>query len=324
MAEDLRNNRFNIIPSYEIKNLLPFLDNLEFWNISRQIPWGTKLPFTLDETGNIDYAIDSGQGCLDTWFNSSLWTIATLWDKPEMIKQFYPAQLIETGADILFFWCARMLIMSKFIYDHQDKFNLTLNEPYAFNTIYLHGIIRDKNGDKFSKSLGNGIDPLEMIAKYGADSTRLFIITRSGPSEDIIFDESLLQGQTKFMNKIYQAARFFSIYAAKSSLEKLQDQSLLEECLELKEIQSKFGKYMDSYNFLEAGRYAQSIFKEWFCDQWIELNKNKIQSLDFKTIRQGILILNQMLAMIEPFCPYIAHEIQGKFFNHLSKYQEHK
>lgn len=312
LLEDLKTNQIDITPSYEIKNLTPFLENFEDWNISRQIPWGTPLPFKI--TGEILEWHDegSGLGSLDTWFNSSLYPLASLMKHPELLE-FYPAELIETGADILFFWCGKMLIMSNYIFKNQEKLGLNLKDKYAFRKIYLHGIIRDQNGEKFSKTLGNGIDPLDMIAKYGSDATRLFLATRTGPSEDIIFKEDDLIIYKKFMNKIWQSARFFSMYAAKSELEKI-DSSLKINHPKLRELQDSYSNSMQKFNFLEASRMIHSEFKSFFCDQWIEENKGRIQGLDKETITEGILLLDQMLAMLEPFCPYICYEIKQQFF----------
>jgi valyl-tRNA synthetase len=316
LLKDIELNQIEIIPEYEKKNLIPFLECLEDWNISRQIPWGTKIPLKLDISGNILYDENYNGDCLDTWFNSSLWIQACLQKEPNLLQDFYPATCIETGSDILFFWCARMLIMGSFMYDFQKELNINLKTRYGFKKIYLHGLIRDKLGRKFSKSLGNGIDPLEMITKYGTDALRLFLITRSGPSEDIKFDENQLHGFKKFINKIYQSGRFFSMYAEKIELTKLNTQILIDDNFELKKIQTKFSELIDKYQFLEASRYIQSIFKEWFCDRWIEDNKISIQNLNKHSIIEGILILNQMLAMLEPFCPYICYYLNKEFFNH--------
>lgn len=316
LAEDIRKGEFNIYPDYEIKNLLPFLDNMEPWNISRQIPWGTPLPFDLDKDKLIWSENGGIGGSLDTWFNSSLYPLAALAQNPELINDFYPAELIETGADILFFWCAKMLMMSNLCFKNQKELNLTLHSKYAFKTIYLHGLIRDKNGEKFSKSLGNGIDPLDMIEKYGADATRLFLTTRSGPSEDILFDEADLHIYKKFMNKIWNSARFFSMYGSKAELSKLKESPALSESslLEITRIQQTFQNHMDNYQLLQASRFIHSEFKSWFCDQWIEANKQEIQSGNKAIICEGIYLLDQLMACLSIFCPYIAHKIKETFW----------
>lgn len=313
LLEDLRSDEIEITPSYEIKNLTPFLENFEDWNISRQIPWGTPLPFEIKEGDIFWNSEGSNLGSLDTWFNSSLYPMAALIKNPELIN-FYPAELIETGADILFFWCAKMLMMSSYIFKNQEKLNLKIKDKYAFRKIYLHGIIRDKNGEKFSKTLGNGIDPLDMIAKYGSDATRIFLATRTGPSEDIIFKEDDLIIYKKFMNKIWQSARFFSMYAAKAELEKISLNYTNPNNRKLEELQKIYSNQMKEFKFLEASRIIHSEFKSFFCDSWIEQNKGKIQALDKSIITEGILILDQMLSMMEPFCPYICHEIKSRFF----------
>lgn len=310
LKNDIDNNTIHIIPSTEIGELFNFLNNIEDWCISRQIPWGIKLPINED----MSYCENPSHAhSLDTWFNSSLWPIACLIKKPELIKDFYPAQLIETGADILFFWCAKMLMMGNYIFKNQHRLNLTIPSKYPFYDIYLHGLIRDKHNRKFSKSLGNGIDPLDLIDKYGPDALRLFIISRTGPAEDMKFNENDLPGYKKFMNKIWQASRFFSIYAEKFQLPKL-DNHLEYHCQELNNIQENFIEYMENYKFLEASRFIQHEFKSWFCDKWIEEHKNEIQQGNKDTIHQGLYILHQLLTMLNPFCPFITQEIINNLY----------
>ena len=299
LSEDIKNGIINIIPKKEIPSLLNFLENFEPWCISRQIPWGTKTP-----DGYI----------LDTWFNSSLWPIACLLQNNLPLDKYYPAELIETGADILFFWCAKMLMMGNYIYKNQELLGLRINSKYPFYNIYLHGIIRDKDGKKMSKSLGNGIDPLDLIKEYGSDSLRLFLATRTGPAEDILFDIETLKYTKQFMNKIWQSSRFLSIYAQKAQLLKLDENLLSFDCNELDEIQNYFCNLMSSFKFIEAATYIQNKYKHWFCDTWIEENKGLIHQLDNDTIIKGLFILDQMLSMINNFCPAICFEIKSNFY----------
>ncbi len=312
LLEDIEKGQIKIIPEKETSQLIHFLLHIEDWCISRQIPWGIKMPchYSMIEDKILYDDNPSHEHSLDTWFNSSLWPIACLLKNPDLIKDFYPASLIETGADILFFWCGKMLMMGNYIYKNQHRLNLEIPSKYPFYTIYLHGLIRDKQNKKFSKSLGNGIDPLDMIKKYGADAFRLFLMTRTGPAEDMKFNENDLPGYKKFMNKIWQSARFFSIYAEKFELEKLPiELKILIENEKLKEIEENFMNHMNAFHFLEAARLIQHEFKDWFCDQWIEENKANIQSGDKAKIIEGLLILKKMLTMLHIFCPFITHAI---------------
>lgn len=311
LIADINNETIKIIPKTEIGSLLHFLENIEDWCISRQIPWGTKLP--LNENLDFDISLMT-ENCLDTWFNSSLWPIACLLKDPQLLEKFYPAQLIETGADILFFWCARMLMMGNYIYKNQDRLNMNIPSKYPFYDIYLHGLIRDKHNRKFSKSLGNGIDPLDMIDKYSADALRLFLITRTGPAEDMKFNENDLLSYQKFMNKIWQASKFFSMYAEQYNIEKLEENIIFEND-KLKQIELQFISYMNNYQFIEAARFIQHEFKSWFCDKWIEENKKSIQDGNIDSILEGIFLLEQMLCMLHAFCPYITSEIREYFYN---------
>lgn len=305
LKQDIENNTIHIIPKTETGELFNFLNNIEDWCISRQIPWGIKLPLNEDMSYNEN---PQHNHSLDTWFNSSLWPLACLIKKPELIKDFYPAQLIETGADILFFWCAKMLMMGNYIFKNQNRLGLKIPSKYPFYDIYLHGLIRDKQNRKFSKSLGNGIDPLDMIDKYGADALRFFIISRTGPAEDMKFNENDLPGYKKFINKIWQASRFFSIYAEKHELEKFDNDFYIHNEILMK-IQTQFIDYMNEYRFLEASRFIQHEFKSWFCDKWIEENKLAIQNGHQQTLNEGLFILQQLLILLHPFCPFITHEI---------------
>lgn len=299
LLSDIKNGSINIIPSTETGSLIHFLENIEPWCISRQIPWGIKLPF--DESMS-----------LDTWFNSSLWPIGCLIKNPELLEKFYPAQLIETGADILFFWCSRMLMMCSYAYKNQNKLSISLHTKYPFKDIYLHGLIRDKHNRKFSKSLGNGIDPLDIISKYGTDPLRMMLMTKTGPAEDMKFNEADLSSYKKLQNKLWNAAKFFAINAEKCNI---SYSSIDIEDNKLQEIQLEFIGYMNDYKFLEAGRFIHNKFTDWFCSYWIENNKATIQNGDTNKLLQGMNILEQFLAMLNNFMPYICYDIKTKLLS---------
>lgn len=310
LLEDINQGHFKISPDYSFKNLIPFLEKIEPWKISRKIEWGTIFPYQLID-GEIIKCEDK-ELRLDTWFNSSLFIFGILKNQKDL-DSFYPANLIETGGDILFFWCARMLMMSLFIHKHQDSLGLDIKSKYCFDKIYLHGIIRDNNGEKFSKSLGNGIDPLDMIRKYGADATRLFLLTRSGAGEDIIFDEKDLGTYAKFINKIYQSARFLSINADKAGLNKLSIRA--SSNIKFLAIKEKFIEFMEEDKYLEASRFIHSQYKSFFCDEYLEENKRGIWDLDKEKIEESIYLMIGLLGLLEPFCPHICHYLLDHFID---------
>lgn len=326
MADDLLNgikeNAIKINDETEFNKLKPMLENIKDWCISRQIDWGYQIPIFYNDNGQHLITEDEKEAIeilgsnakretstLDTWFTSSLWPMATLgWPmETQDYNDFYPAQMIETGADILFFWCAKMLMMGKF-----------LTGIYPFSEILLHGICRDKNGKKMSKSLGNGIDPLDIINKYGADALRFGLLSQT-THKDIRINENDFAISSKFINKIWQASRFFEM-----SLKKWPDTiiKLPKECSELenfyneiKTIKDNFHEKMSSRNFLEATRELQYSFKHKFCDLWIEENKTKIFDGDKKTLEIGLAILYDYLNLFHCFIPFITEHISKQFWD---------
>lgn len=235
---------------------------------------------------------------------------AFAWGWPNNTKDyedFYPAQMIETGADILFFWCAKMLMIGKF-----------LTGIYPFSEILLHGICRDKNGQKMSKSLGNGIDPLDIVDKYGADALRFGLLSQT-THKDIKINEGDFSTSAKFMNKIWQASRFFEM-----SLKKFPEADLKQpqDCLslgsfdnEIKAMKDNLHKKMSARNFLEATRDLQYSFKHNFCDLWIEENKAKIFAGDKETMEIGLAILYNYLNLFHCFIPFITEHIAKQFWS---------
>lgn len=310
LKKDIEADIIKITPQKECAELFHFLDNIKPWCLTRQIPWGLELP--LDIKSRYGFKAEDAI-CLDTWFNSSLWPLACLINSPDLIDKFYPAELIETGADILFFWCAKMLMMGSLIYKHKEKLGLNLKSKYPFHQIYLHGLIRDKNNRKFSKSLGNGIDPLDMIAKYGADSLRLFLASRTGPAEDMKFNEQDLPGIRKFMNKIWNCGRFFSMHMEQLNANALPAEFEMDTA-QLREIQDRFIGHMENFRFLEASREIQHDIKAWFCDKWIEENKQAIKDGNTQKLYEGLYIFKQLLALLQAFCPFICDKLSQSLF----------
>lgn len=319
MADDLLNainsKYFIINDQTEMNKLIPMLKNIEDWCISRQIQWGLELPIYIKDGNtyifkNEDEAkkelIDGytkESSTFDTWFTSALWPFATLgWpEKTEDYKKFYPAQIIETGADILFFWCARMLMLGK-----------KLTGTYPFKEIYLHGICLDKNGKKMSKSLGNGIDPLDIIEKYGADSLRLALLSKSS-NKNMKIDDSDFLNSSKFINKIWQSLNFFAIQIEKQGISiNLEFNGDFNE--KINELKNNFNEKFKKRDFLNLIRELQFSYKHDFCDIWIEENKKDIFNGNINKIYYGLYIISEYMNMFNCFIPFITEKI-GEYLN---------
>lgn len=308
----LEAGEINIIPKTEESQLLNFLRNIEPWCISRQIFWGQQMPIYKSESGNFIIAnslqeagqslsgkIEQINDCFDTWFNSSLWPFASLgWPcRTELYEKFYPAQLIETGDDILFFWCARMLMMGKLC-----------TGIYPFKEIYLHGLIRDSKGIKMAKGLGNGIDPLDILADFGSDNLRWTLISNTTAAHDIKFNMQELYGTKKFLNKLWQAGRFFELNEPDGGYTSRPSDYL-------KDFTEQFDKSMQEYDFQRASRSLQHFFRSEFCDKWIEEHKEAIRGGDKETYFIGLHIYLELLKMFSIFIPNISEHLFSHFTN---------
>jgi len=285
--------KFN--PDHFKKIFFHWMANLKDWNISRQIPWGIKIP----EAGSNDV--------FDTWFSSGQWPFATLQTGPAGdFEKFYPTAVMETGWDILFFWVARMIMLGIYV---------TGEVPFA--DVVLHGLIRDKDRQKMSKSKGNVIDPLAVVEQFGADALRMSLVFGTSAGNDIPMSEDKILAQRKFANKIWNAARF--------SLENLSDLSpdgvkpaytQADEWIlkELAQTVQKITKDLDSFQFHEAALSAYHFFWHSFCDKCIEDVKQRIkepQSEADKKTAQFVLwkVLVDSLKLLHPFMPFITEKI---------------
>jgi len=329
--EVVKNGQIQITPKRWEKVYYNWLENIRDWTISRQIWWGHRIPAYYAEDGTVfvarnmeeakaqakekfgkEVSLREETDVLDTWFSSALWPFSTLgWpDKTPDLEKFFPTNALVTGADILFFWVARMVMMSLYI-----------NDEIPFSYVYLHGIIRDELGRKMSKSLGNSPDPLDLIAKYGADAIRFSFLYNTSQGQDIHFSEKLLEMGSTFANKVWNASRFvlsnledFDTNAVIDEKEfKLEDRWILSK---LQTASRQINEYMDKYELDSAAKVAYEFFRGNFCDWYVEIAKTRVygQEGSDKTVAQYVLktVLDKGLRMLHPFMPFITEEIWQK------------
>ena len=329
--EVVKNGKIQITPKRWEKVYYNWLENIRDWTISRQIWWGHRIPAYYAEDGTVfvaksleeakvqarekfgkDVNLTEETDVLDTWFSSALWPFSTLgWpNETEDLKKFFPTNALVTGADILFFWVARMVMMSLYIKDE-----------IPFNYVYLHGIIRDEKGRKMSKSLGNSPDPLDLIAKYGADAIRFSFLYNTSQGQDIHFSEKLLEMGSAFANKVWNASRFVlsnledfdvSTTVDKSEL-KLEDKWILSK---LQTASKLINENMEKYELDAAAKLTYEFFRGDFCDWYVEIAKTRVygQEGSDKVVAQWVLrhVLDKGLKMMHPFMPFITEEIWQK------------
>ena len=310
------------VPSRFTKTYLQWMENIHDWCISRQIWWGHRIPvWYCDDCGEVAASrtdltacpkcgsthIHQEEDCLDTWFSSGLWPFSTFgWpDKTEELEHWYPTSVLVTGYDIIFFWVARMITMGE---EFMGK------EP--FKHVFIHGLVRDEQGRKMSKSLGNGIDPIEVIEKYGADALRFTLVTGNSPGNDMRFTEEKLESSRNFANKIWNAARFIHMnidgFDVKNELPEsltLEDQWIVSALNTVtKEVTENLEKY-------ELGIAVQKLYDfiwDQFCDWYIELAKTRLMAKDETSVgaRQVLVwTFTSILKLMHPFMPYITEEI---------------
>lgn len=319
--EVVKDGRIKFVPERFTKTYMNWMENVHDWCISRQLWWGHRIPaWYCDDCGKITVSrtdpcecehchsknIHQEEDVLDTWFSSALWPFSTMgWpDKTPELDYWYPTSVMVTGYDIIFFWVARMIFSGM----EQMK-----KEP--FHTVFIHGLVRDSQGRKMSKSLGNGIDPLEMAEKYGADALRFNLITGNSPGNDMRFYVEKCEAMRNFCNKIWNASRFVMMNLT-------VEDNHLPEALETEDkwILSKLNRVvkevcdnMDSFELgVAAGKIYDFIWDD-YCDWYIELTKPRLNGEDeaAKESAQRVLlyVLVEILKLLHPFMPFITEEI---------------
>ncbi len=319
--EVVKDGRIKFVPERFTKTYMNWMENVHDWCISRQLWWGHRIPaWYCDDCGKITVSrtdpcecehchsknIHQEEDVLDTWFSSALWPFSTMgWpDKTPELDYWYPTSVMVTGYDIIFFWVARMIFSGM----EQMK-----KEP--FHTVFIHGLVRDSQGRKMSKSLGNGIDPLEMAEKYGADALRFNLITGNSPGNDMRFYVEKCEAMRNFCNKIWNASRFVMMNLT-------VEDNHLPEALETEDkwILSKLNRVvkevcdnMDSFELgVAAGKIYDFIWDD-YCDWYIELTKPRLNGDDeaVKESAQRVLlyVLVEILKLLHPFMPFITEEI---------------
>jgi valyl-tRNA synthetase len=299
-------NKVEFVPDRFEKILIGWMENIHDWCISRQLWWGHRIPawYKGDEV-YVGYDAPTGDGwiqdndVLDTWFSSALWPFSTLNWPNDLDTRYYPTNVLVTGYDIIFFWVARMVFQG---------LEFTHNRP--FKECLIHGLIRDKDGRKMSKSLGNGVDPMDVIEKYGADSLRYFISTSSAPGQDLRFDDEKVKATWNFINKLWNASRFVMMNLEDYNYQPFDVSDLNPSdkwiLTKLNNNIKKVRKHMDSYEFNVVGAELYSFIWNDFCDWYIELSK-----LNMNDTTRSVLVytLKSILKMLHPFMPYVTEEI---------------
>ena len=342
--EAVKNGDLRFVPGHFDRTYLHWLENIRDWCISRQLWWGHRIPaYYCDDCGEIVVAKETPSVCpkcgcthftqdedtLDTWFSSALWPFSTLgWpEQTEDFKYFYPTDTLVTGYDIIFFWVARMIFSA---IEHTGK--------APFKNVFIHGIVRDSQGRKMSKSLGNGIDPIEVIDKYGTDALRFSLILGISPGNDIRYMPEKLEAASNFANKLWNASKFVlgNLENYKEiEFKDIKDDLTYADKWILSKLNVLVAEITNNIDGFELGVFAQKIYDFiWneFCDWYIEMVKPRLYNENDKTKLAAMYTLNKVLAdslkLLHPIMPFITEEIYTKLYNNdesimISKWPEY-
>lgn len=316
-------NAVDFFPPRFNNTFMTWMENVHDWVISRQLWWGHRIPaWYHKETGEMYVGMEApadsenweqDPDVLDTWFSSALWPFSTMgWpdEASEDYKRYFPTSTLVTGYDIIFFWVSRMIFQS-----------LEFTDERPFKNVLIHGLIRDEQGRKMSKSLGNGIDPMDVIEKYGADALRWFLSTGSAPGQDVRFSYEKMDAAWNFINKIWNASRFVIMNVEGFTAEDIDfsgEKTVADRWIltRLNETIEKVTSLFDQFEFGEAGRQLYNFMWDDFCDWYIEMSKEILYGEDeeAKQTTKSILVyvLDQTLRLLHPIMPFVTEEIWAK------------
>ena len=312
--------KVNFIPERFEKTVTQWMDNIEDWCISRQLWWGHQVPaWYHNETGEVYVGMEAPEDIenytqdsdvLDTWFSSALWPFSTLdWPQEDakLYQRYFPTDVLVTAYDIIFFWVSRMMFQS-----------LEFTGQRPFKDVLIHGLIRDAEGKKMSKSLGNGVDPMDVIEQYGADALRYYLTTNSAPGMDLRYIPEKLESTWNFINKIWNASRFVLM----NTPEELEYKDLNFDHLgivdrwilsRLNSVLKVVDEQMDKYEFVNVGTELYKFIWDDFCSWYIELSKVSLNSGNeiekTATIHTLVYVLNAIVKLLHPFMPFVTEEI---------------
>ena len=324
--------RIKFVPERFERTYLHWMENIRDWCVSRQIWWGHRIPvWYCDDCDHLTVAIDDPSVCescegsnltqdedtLDTWFSSGLWPHSTLgWpdeNNPDL-KRFYPTQVMETGYDIIFFWVARMIMMS--LYNMKDlKERGIVRDDIPFEHVYLHGLVRASDGSKMSKSKGTSVDPLESIEQYGTDALRFALLSGTSPGNDQRLSDERLEAGRNFANKLWNASRFalgmvedgddLTLPAA-SADQPIEDRWVLSR---LNQVTENVERLMGRFELAEALRQTRDFFWDEFADWYIEVAKVRVRADDRSPLPVLVHVVDRTLRLLHPFMPFVTEEI---------------
>lgn len=313
-------NKVNFVPERFENTYMRWMENVHDWVISRQLWWGHRIPAWYHKTtGELYVGMEAPEDSdnwvqdpdvLDTWFSSALWPFSTMgWpnEEAEDFKRYFPTNTLVTGYDIIFFWVSRMIFQS-----------LEFTGKRPFKNVLIHGLIRDEDGRKMSKSLGNGIDPMDVIDQYGADALRWFLSNGSAPGQDVRFSYDKMDAAWNFINKIWNASRFALMNMEGFTVEQINltgEKTVADRWIltKLNETVAKVTDLFEQFEFGEAGRHLYHFIWDDFCDWYIEMSKEVLfgENEQAKQMTRSILayVLDQTLRLLHPIMPFVTEEI---------------